>query len=365
MHHSLDPLPRRVAIPRFLRDPFVFGSCCGLASAVGYTAANAFLRAVTDCDVVWVSCVKAFPTVAIFGPWLALRCFQKPKPVPWRQLTVLIATSVVCQLLGNVVFQWSLGIVGMAMVVPLTLGTMIVSSAFMGRLFLRESVTFRMAISSLLVILAIVVLSLGAGDASQRVMSQNHSVSFWLVAAGVLAACFSGVSYALLGVAIRHVVTDRISITATLVTVTLTGVVLLGATSYFRIGVDGMLAGYPDDLGIMILAGICNALAFFALAKSLQLIPVIYVNALNATQAGMAALAGIAVFAESSSPALWLGIALTVLGLTVMQQPRKSDVSRPVAPAPERPWQALEMQMACPLSVDQPSGTVSPQSAES
>ena len=40
----LTPSHGRIAIPRFLRDPFVFGSCCGLASAVGYTAANAFLH---------------------------------------------------------------------------------------------------------------------------------------------------------------------------------------------------------------------------------------------------------------------------------------------------------------------------------
>ena len=45
------------------------------------------------------------------------------------------------------------------------------------------------------------------------------------VAAGVAAACVSGVAYALLGVVIRSVVTERISLSMTMVTVTLTGVV--------------------------------------------------------------------------------------------------------------------------------------------
>jgi pilus assembly protein CpaB len=45
---------------------------------------------------------------------------------------------------------------------------------------------------------AIFVLSLGAGEASRRVViAQHYAVSTWLVAAGVGAACLSGVAYAL------------------------------------------------------------------------------------------------------------------------------------------------------------------------
>ena len=61
----------------------------------------------------------------------------------------------------------------------------------------------------------------------------------------------------------------------------------------------------------MILAGLFNAVAFLALTKSLQLVPVVYFNALNATQAAMGALAGIMLFAEPSTWLLWLGVAMT------------------------------------------------------
>ena len=78
-------------------------------------------------------------------------------------MTALVIASLICQLFGNVVFQWSLGIVGMALAVPLTLGTMIVAGAIMGRMVLNEPVTMRMAISTVVLIGAISVLSLGAG----------------------------------------------------------------------------------------------------------------------------------------------------------------------------------------------------------
>jgi drug/metabolite transporter (DMT)-like permease len=208
----------------------------------------------------------------------------------------------------------------MALAVPLTLGTMILSGAVLGRIVLNESVTARVALSTVVLIGAITVLSLGAGEASRRVVIAEHLLTTWLVAAGVSAACLSGVAYALLGVAIRYCVTDKISIPLTLVSVTLTGVVALGIGSVWRVGISGMLATLPGHFWTMMLAGFFNAVAFLALTKSLQLIPVVYVNALSSTQAAMAAVAGIVVFSERSSSALWLGVAMTIGGLFMMQR---------------------------------------------
>ncbi|MHB0956977.1 MAG: EamA family transporter [Pirellulaceae bacterium] len=284
----------------------------------------------SDCDAVWVSCVKAVPTVAIFGPVLLYRLARGRESLPpVGQMAALVGASVICQLLGNVVFQWSLGIVGMALAVPLTLGMMIVAGAIMGRVLLHESVTIPMAISTLVLIGAMFVLSLGANEASQTMAQERGAPSIWVVLAGVGAACISGVAYALLGVVIRYAVTDRISIPLTLVSVTLTGVITLGLVALARIGISGMFATLPSDFRMMLLAGFFNALAFLALTKSLQLVPLVYVNALNATQATMAAVAGVLIFSERSSSALWLGVALTAVGLVLMQ--RRSPASPPPA----------------------------------
>jgi drug/metabolite transporter (DMT)-like permease len=80
------------------------------------------------------------------------------------------------------------------------------------------------------------------------------------------------------------------------------------------------------DLDIMLRAGICNALAFLALTKALQLTSVVYFNALNATQATMAAIAGVLLFGEPLSPALATGIALTIAGLLLVRsRPRETE----------------------------------------
>ena len=55
-----------------------------------------------------------------------------------------------------------------------------------------------------------------------------------------------------------------------------------------------------------------------ALTKSLQLTSVVYVNALNATQATLAALAGVLIFQEARSPWLLAGVALTIAGLMLL-----------------------------------------------
>ncbi len=316
--------------PPFLRDPLVCGTFCGLASSLGYTVANVCLRAVSDSDAVWVSCVKAFPTVALFGPVLLYRLSRGlDRLPPAGQMTRLVIASLICQVFGNVAFQWSLGVVGMALTVPLTFGTMIISGAALGRIVLNESVTVRMALSTVVLIGAISMLSLGAGEASRCVVPPHHSLSTGLVAAGVGAAGLSGVAYALLGVTIRYAVTDRISIPLTLVTVTFTGVVVLGIGALWRIGASGMLATLPWHFWTMMLAGFFNAVSFLALTKSLQLIPVVYVNALSSTQAALAAIAGILLFSERSSAALWLGVALTIVGLILMQRRTNARGSRP------------------------------------
>jgi drug/metabolite transporter (DMT)-like permease len=81
-----------------------------------------------------------------------------------------------------------------------------------------------------------------------------------------------------------------------------------------------MAATKPSEWQLMLLAGVGNALSFVALTISLRLTSVVYVNSLNATQAAMAALAGLLFFGEVLSPWLLVGLVLTVVGLLYMRQ---------------------------------------------
>jgi drug/metabolite transporter (DMT)-like permease len=167
------------------------------------------------------------------------------------------------------------------------------------------------------------VLSFGAREAQQAVAETIPTAepsSFWHLASGVAAAGISGVAYSILGVVIRYGVKGQASRSVTLLTVGVIGVLSLGSMSLWRIGWDGMWMTTRQDLVLMLMAGLCNAAAFLALASALKITSVVYVNGLNATQAAMAAIAGVVLFQEALSGQLTLGIVLTVIGLVLMKR---------------------------------------------
>ena len=101
------------------------------------------------------------------------------------------------------------------------------------------------------------------------------------------------------------------------------GMISLGILSPMRIGWEGIRQMAIEDLGMMILAGLCNFAAFYSLTKALQLTSLLYVNALGASQAMLAAIAGVALFHEAASRSLEIGIALSVVGILMMSRTRR------------------------------------------
>ncbi|MFO0871140.1 MAG: DMT family transporter [Pirellulales bacterium] len=303
------------------RSSVLFGTLCGLVAAFGYTCANICLRSVSDCDPVWVSAVKSVPTVLLAAPIVCWEAWGRGQQVVTRRAALALAISgLLGQLGGNVLFQWSLGVVGLALAVPLCLGGQIISSGLLGRIVLGEAVSARRAMAIGVLIVATVVLSSGA-DAAHRTVapSADASASFGELAAGVAAATFSGLAYAILGVVIRRAVVGQTTIAATLFVVCVVGLISLGAWSPLRLGWDPLWATPWADLRPMLLAGLFNFAAFWALTKALQLTPVVYVNALNVTQASLAAMAGVLLFQEAPSAGLVWGVVLTAAGLLLLR----------------------------------------------
>ena len=70
----------------------------------------------------------------------------------------------------------------------------------------------------------------------------------------------------------------------------------------------------------MLVAGIMNAIAFFAIGASMQHLTVTRVNLLNASQTAMAAFAGVLCFGEELTVWLLSGTALTIGGLFLMEK---------------------------------------------
>jgi drug/metabolite transporter (DMT)-like permease len=235
----------------------------------------------------------------------------------------LVVISVAVQLLGNGLFQWSLGILGLALAIPLTLGGVLVGSAVIGQLLLGERVSNSNIFSILILMVAVVVLSLGAADASDAMQSQLDTGprSPLVVIVGVLGICFAGVAFSALGAVIRQVAQAGMPLSTILVTNGVVGVIVLCGIA---------LANNPElatsteliDWNSMLGAGLFNAVAFCALTGALKHTRLLYVNALNVTQLAMAAVAGIVLFSEPTSPQLLIGVVLTGMGILVMGRTR-------------------------------------------
>lgn len=312
------PSTSAVASAKEKLSPWAWGAVFGLSSSLIYTAANSCLRAVSDLDPFWVSAVKAAPTALIMLVWLAADWRRgKSAGMPlWLAWAIAIA-GIEAQIVGNCSFQWALGEIGLALSVSLCLGGMIITATLLGRLFLKEAVSI-WTLASLVVLLgAIGVLSLGAEDARKSV-TQTAVATPGRLLLGVGMAALSGFGYAVLNVLIRYAMTRGASIPATLSIVSLVGLFTLGGISHARIGLTGMAASQPLAVGYMLAAGVFNAIAFAALTRSLQLTSVAYFNALNASQAAFAALAGTFFFGEAFTIALCAGVALTIVGLAML-----------------------------------------------
>jgi drug/metabolite transporter (DMT)-like permease len=271
--------------------------------------------------------MKAVPTMAVAIVLVGFRAARgRPMNLSTAVLLGLIGTGITGHLVGNVSFQWSLRVIGLALSVPLCLGTIIISGAILGRFWLGETVTKRTLIAMLVLIVAVPILTLGAEKAGTVEPQPTDLSDAWLVAIGVGAALLSGAAYGWQGAVLRRMATSHTPHAVTLLVLSGTGATLLGSMTLGRIGWEGMTATSPSDFMTMIWAGLFNAGGFFLLTKSLQLITVVHVNAINASQAAMAALAGIAFFHEKLTVWLVSGVVLTVFGLMLIDR-RKEAVA--------------------------------------
>ncbi len=300
--------------PRPLVTLAWLGIINGLAATLGYSLASAFLRQAASDPPIWVSTIKAACTAIIFVPWL-VRIGLSGKRIlpPWRIIWMLAAVSVFVQICGNVFYQLALEQIGIALAVPLTLGAMVFSGALLGRMLMNEPLSLRIVIGLAILIAAIAVLSVGAKKAVLPAAGTNPVDLTWLW--GALAAIVSGVAYAVLGLAVRQSTRHEIPLATPIVFVSVIGTVVLGLLSIAFEGPQQIQAISGVSWFAMVAAGVLNAVAFLALAKSLKILPVVYVNAINTLQMIASAFIGLSWFNEPWTFPLTVGLILTGAGL--------------------------------------------------
>ncbi|MBM83716.1 MAG: hypothetical protein CMJ78_24430 [Planctomycetaceae bacterium] len=296
------------------------GTLLGAIAAICYTVSILALRYVArpdDADwAIWMSCLKAVPAGVAACVAMAYHTTQGRNPWPsLKTCIVLFGVGLFMQFAGNVSFQIGLGVGGIGLTVPLSFAAMLISAGIAGRLALGEVISRRSLFAMIVLIASIAVLSLGASDATAKI-AETSAVDVILLS--IFSSCLAGIGWALPGVAIRKAVTGDVLVSASVFFLSNAGVVGLGVLSWSRMGVDGMSNVTADEWQIMAVAGISNAVAFYSVSHALRFISVFRVNLLNATQIGMAAIGGVALFSEQMTVWLVVGLVLTIAGLLLM-----------------------------------------------
>lgn len=291
-----------------------------MLSAVAYTLTNFALRQAADRNdpgwAMWVTAHKGLPAALTAWAIIAWRARRGLPALPPREFVLpLIGTGLLIQLVGNMSFQLSLSFGGLALTVALTFSTLIISSALFSRAMLGEGIGVQTAISMGLMIAAVTLLSFGAGDTGEALPVTGDR---WTGLLGVLLGCTAGCGYGFAGVIIRKAVRADLSLSATLVLMSTTGVVVMGSLGLLMLGPRQALLTPPRLEITLLLGGVMNAVAFFSVGGALRHLDVVRLNLVNSSQVAMAAAAGILLFGESVSIGTGAGIALTMLGLAVM-----------------------------------------------
>jgi len=310
-------------------SPWLGTGCC-LLSALCYTAVNICLRQLAELKIepAWVICVKEAVAVAVVGPWLMWRIHRGVRfSFPMRALAVLVLAGLAVQLAGNLGIQWALGIIGLAISMPVTFGVMLAASAVFTVALFRESLPTRSVVAVVTVVVSVTLLSVGAAGKDGSSETSSAQAGTVMVLLGIAAACVGGAMFASLGAAIRYAGKARVPVAVTVAVVTGMGVISLGTLSFVRLGPAKMLATDSSALAWMIASGVFNLIAFALITKGLQLTTLVHANVLNASQVALGATAGILLFHEAYNPWLIWGIALTIVGVALYGHTRSKQES--------------------------------------
>ena len=312
---ALEPAPPWTRLAR--SRPALAGSLLTGFSALSYSTANVALRQVSRPDdfawSVWVTALKAL--VAFSSAFLicALRARRGgPGFPPLALVPSLLLAGVLTQFVGNLSFQYALSLGGLALTVPLTFSTLIITGAIASRIFLGEPVPAKTMAAMAVMIVSVVVLSQAAATASE-----DRTGSAATTAAAVVAGCVAGLGYGGVGVVIRRARRANVSVAATLVLISGTGVFGMTTAAVFANGPGVFASTTAAEYGWMMTASLFNATAFFAVAAAYGLLPVTRVNLINVSQAAIGGIAGVTFFDEPLTGFLIAGTLLTIGGLVV------------------------------------------------
>jgi drug/metabolite transporter (DMT)-like permease len=307
------------------------GERWALLAAASYTVVNITLRAAApEIDPVLGAFLRQVP-VAVIAWLVVLRSgaieFRPGHPAfLGRDLVwVLLASGAISLVVGNIAYQLALVTAGLGVSVSGIQAGSVLGGLVLSTISLREPPTRAQGLGA-----AIVLAGLAAIGAAQT----SGLLPLWYV--GLLLAITAGSCYAAANALTRVVQKRRPLLFVTLAGSSVGGLVplglLIGGRELLEPGsVLGGLA--PTTVGVVLAAGLANALALASLALAVRYTTVASTNVVSAAAIVFSFVGSVVIFREVGSPPMVAGVALVVIGLVVAQLRRPSEREAPAAGA--------------------------------
>ncbi len=315
----------------------IWGVVFCVCAALFYTVANICMRKVAalGAEPLWAVGNKEFVTVLAAAPWMLMRAARGMKvwPAP-KEFLYIVLVGLAIQVIGNIGVQWSLGVVGLAVTIPASIGSSLIFGATFGVVLLKEKVSARSLFAIGLLIGSLAILGIGAKTASLNETSAAAPAVAPMASVALLAffcSVTAGMTYALLSIVIRRSMTGTTPQSALVFLITFCGAASLWPISFYQHGLSVITSTTSQQYFWIYSAGIFNLLGFLSITKGLGLTTVVHGNSLNSSQVALAAIAGVVFFNEPLTAWLVAGAALTALGIMLIDRPA-SAVETPETP---------------------------------
>jgi len=282
-------------------------------------------------------CVTCITPVIIY--WVIRRRYHWPA-LKW--IIIILIGGFLCEYIGARLHFWAVGMIGLIVTIPLIQTANLTSAAGIGRVFLGERIGIYCRTAMVVMLVAMCCLVFGTGNkdktekpADMPVAEAQANSSFPIVGDSLLlcgiGAVVAGVAYAVYIVLLRYTSKSRqMPVTFIAVQVTGIGAVIFGI-EFFRAH-EYQLAAFWENVPprvwmLTILVGLLNMVGFLFQITGLRYTVVARAQMISVAQICVCTLFGVFVFRENTNFSIWLGVALTVLGIYIVSTPDKRELS--------------------------------------
>ena len=248
---------------------------------------------------------------------------SSPQFLTWRLIGYMLAGGAVSLAIGNVLYFQALNNGGLGITIGGVQAGSVLGGLWLGTLLNRERPTPGQLAGAALIVGGLVGIAIA--------QTQSVGELWWL---GLTFALAAGTTYALANVFSRTVQRERPLLFVTQALSMLGGGVPLALIVVWRASTGVEVAADPTSVVAILVAGCANAVALAALTLGVRAAPVSTVNTIMSSSVVFSFIASVAIFGETSSAPMVIGIALVTAGIVVAQIRRRAGAAMgPATPA--------------------------------